>query len=283
MTATCRACGEPLHPSLVDNDGGGVHAGCVAAPHPVLPVAADVLARHQGGMARSRQTTLGPSQAGNPCDRALAYALWDTPKVSDEPLKWLPLLGTWAHAGMAQAYAAENVRLGREQYLIERRVELPSELVPGGTADLYDTDCGEVVDWKLVGQTPLRRYRKDGPTATYRVQAHLYGLGFVHAGFPVTSVRIVFLPRSGRQLGDGWEWSEPYNERLALKALSRVSRIKATGDALDLAHDGSGYALLATDPEAECEWCPWRREWTADGASEPANQTGCPGLPQQGN
>lgn len=276
--AACRACDGPLDASLVDNDGAGLHPSCIAAPEAKLPIVHGVLARYQAGLARSRQSTLGPSQIGDPCDRALAYALAGTPKARDEPLKWLALVGTWAHEGVTEAFVLENKRLGRERYLLEQRVELPSALVPGGTTDLYDTDCEEVVDWKLVGVTPLRKYRKHGPSAAYRTQAHVYGLGWARLGHPVASVRIVFLPRSGLDVRDGWEWSEPWSERVAVDALARVERIKGLSDALDVAGHPERFALVRADDDGDCEYCPWLRPWEAPDSNAPASGTGCPGL-----
>lgn len=275
MSGVCRAgCGVPLNPFAVDADGEGIHPLCWTEPEPVLPGLRVVLARHQQGMQRSRQRHLGPSQIGHPCDRHLAYRLADVPMVNDEGLKWAPLLGTWAHAGLAEAFAQENERLGRERYLIERRVELPSELVPSGACDLYDMDCGEAVDWKLVGKTSMLNYRRHGPSDAYRVQGHTYGLGWEAAGHEVRSVRIVFLPRWSHLLSDAYEWSEPYNRELAQAALARVAAIASIADAFEVADHPDRYALIHATPGDGCRFCPWHRQWPEDG---PADLTGCPG------
>lgn len=275
----CRACGVDLDPSLVDADGTGLHPTCRVAPAPVLPELYRVLARHQQGSERSRQRVMGPSEIGNPCDRALAYSLVGVEKVNDEPLKWAPLVGTWGHAGIAEAYSEENARLGRERYLIERRVPLPAEsVVRGGRVDLFDLDTGEVIDWKFVGKTRMTHYRRHGPGSVYRTQAHTYGLGYERLGYDPVSVRIVFLPKWSAVLSDGYEWAEPYDSAVALGALSRVEAVRSLADALDVARHPERFALIATGDEPECTYCPWLRPWHTDDANAPASSTGCPGL-----
>lgn len=225
----------------------------------------DILAAHQGGQGRSMQKSIGPSEIGNPCDRALAYRLAHVPPVNEEPLKWAPLVGTWGHDGLARALDETNKRLGRERYLVERRVQVSGDI--SGVTDLYDMDTDEVIDWKFVGKTRLATYKRKGPGATYRVQAHLYGRGWALAGFPVRSVRVVFLPRWSHLLTDGWEWAEPYDAVLAAKALVRLEGIKS--------RVGAGHHFNSFDgkPEETCRFCKWHRPAT-DGRTD---ETGCPG------
>jgi hypothetical protein len=291
MSAECRGgCGVELDHALIDADGAGIHPSCVAPPEPVLPILREVLARHQAGSARSRQVALGPSEAGNPCDRALAYAMHGVPRVSEESLKWAPLVGTWGHDGIARALAEENVRLGRDRFLIEQRVALPSEVIPSGTTDLYDTDSDTVIDWKFVGKTRMLHYRRHGPGEVYRIQAHLYARGWEAADFTPRTVCVVFLPRWSHLFSDGWEWAEPYDRDLADSTLARVAGIKRLGDALKLVEHGERYAYVAANPGApiirdgwplgeNCRYCPWHRSWHE--GRGPADETGCPGLTPQ--
>lgn len=275
----CRAgCGEPLDATRIDADGTGLHAGCVAEPEPLLPVLHGILARHQEAMPRSRQATMGASGLGEPCDRALAYSLARVPPARPEPLKWAPLLGTWTHAGIAEALAEENRRLGRERYLVEQKVIISDEPRVTGTTDVFDQDTAEVVDWKLVSAASIKRKRKHGPGETYRVQAHAYGLGWRNAGMQPRSVRVVFLPKSSLTLDDGWEWSEPFRPDVAEAALKRLRWVQHLVHACGLRERPDGLALIRATPDAElgCQWCPWRRdEWLP---TTPADGTGCPGM-----
>lgn len=285
MTAQCRAgCGVPLDPVLVGAGQPELHPTCMVPAGPVLPVLRGVLERHQQGSRRSMQRHLGPSQIGHPCDRHIAYRLRGG--ALSEPLKWAPLVGTWCHAGIAEAFWQENARLGRERYLIEQRVEFGSTTVPSGTCDLFDTDAGEATDWKVTGKSTMDDYRRHGPGDVYRVQAHMYGYGWERAGYPVRSVRVVFLPRWSHVLSDAHEWAEPYSRELAMAALARADAIAGLAAALDLDAHPERYAVIHATPGepdtrdgmpvgANCRYCPWHRAWPEpDG---PADATGCPG------
>src|SRR5258708_7059039 len=72
---------------------------------------------------RSLQEALGPSEAGEPCTRRLAYKMMYTPPAAAErDVPWAAIQGTALHAWMAEVFRAENIKLGRERYLVERRV-----------------------------------------------------------------------------------------------------------------------------------------------------------------
>lgn len=269
----CRGnCGVPLDPALVEPDGDGLHPTCKEPIGPVIPHLARVLARHDASRPRSTQAQLGPSQIGEPCDRALAYRAFGIPPARGEGLKWAPLLGTWAHAGIATALAEENRRLSRERYLIERRVVVSESLGITGNCDAYDTDRDEVIDWKLVGMTALKRYAAHGPGEVYRVQAHLYGLGWTNQGLNPASVRVVFLPKWSACITDGLEWAEPYNHVIADDALRRLQRVIFLGSTVALDQEPRNFALIPGDDTGEaCTYCNWRRP------GGPADATGCPG------
>lgn len=279
----CPRCGDDLDPSLWESSGGpGVHATCRRPIGPVVPDLATILLRHYRALPRSTQTTIGPSQVGDPCDRAIGYRLANVPPVSDEGLKWAPLLGTWTHAGIARALHEENERLGRERYLIERRIAIDPPLVPSGETDVYDMDTDEVIDWKLVSAKSIKEKRRSGsPGRLYRIQAQSYALGWSRAGFDVQSVRVVFLPKSSISIHDAYEWSEPFDPELAEQALARVRRIDRLMKALGVEADPSAWALLPGAPERDnCSWCPWLRQTSIySDDRNPADATGCPGAP----
>lgn len=270
MTAACRAnCGTPLDSFLVEWDGHGLHPTCRQEPEPVVPRLASILERHQQGFARSKQRHIGPSEIGVDCDRALAYRMFAPDRI--ETLKWAPLLGTWAHAGIAEALAQENRLLKRERYLIERRVSVSTELGITGQVDAYDQDTDEVIDWKLTGKTRMAHYIKHGPGPTYRIQAHLYGLGWRNEGKTPTSVRVVFLPKWSASIDDAWEWAEPFNPALAEDALRRLSRVKFLATTVAVEAEPRNFSLIPANEGDECTYCPFRR------SGGPADASGCPG------
>lgn len=186
---------------------------------------------------RSLQTSIGPSEIGNPCDHCLAAKLagW---AQTEQGVPWLPFIGTAAHAGIEEAFIAhENNRnanhtTGR-RYLAEQRVMVGhiGDQEVWGSCDLFDTQVGMTVDWKIVGAATLRRARS-GPSATYRVQSHAYGRGWVNAGHRVEHVAIAFLPRNSVTLNDAIWWTEPYDEAVVIKALQRANRLHSNLTAL---------------------------------------------------
>lgn len=240
----------------------------------ILPTLYRVLGDYQAGSQRSLQTRIGPSEIGVPCQRQLAYKLAGVDRINDEPLKWAPLLGTFAHDGIADAFAADNVRRLRERrparWLIEERVSVADDL--DGVTDLYDLETDEVVDWKLVGKTRLTHYKRHGPGDQYRVQAHCYGRGWARAGFEPKRVRVVFLAKWSHLLTDSYEWSEPYNEGLAVQSLQRLAQTRRLVETLDVAANPTAFGLVQATVGDDCRFCPFRRPTTA-----PADATGCPG------
>lgn len=174
------------------------------------------------GDARSQQVRIGPSEIGEPCDRCLVSKLAGLPEARDTA--WLPFVGTATHAAIADIFAAANATLAHIRWLVELTVDVGQ--IDGttitGHADLFDLELGEVTDWKIVGANTLRDAKGNGPTATYRAQAHLYGRGMARRGLTVNAVRIAYLPRNAVSLTDAYIWSEPYNEGLALAALARA-------------------------------------------------------------
>ena len=154
---------------------------------------------------RSLQTTIGPSEVGNPCDHCLAAKLagW---KTTEQDVPWLPFVGTAVHAALEELvnrYEANRnaVHTTGRRFLTEARVMVGT--IAGqeiwGSTDLVDLEAGMTNDWKIVGATTLRS-AKGGPSQVYRVQAHLYAKGWNDAGHTVRHVGISYLPRNAVSL-----------------------------------------------------------------------------------
>jgi len=227
-----------------------------------------IIRNRAAGSARTMQKAIGPSQIGVECDRQIAYQVLDMPTARNGIDPWASIVGTATHAWLADAFAAENERLGQLRYLIETPVKLTSGY--GGTADLFDLWENEVIDHKILGTDSMRKIKSGNIPQKYRIQLQLYGYAFKLVGMPVDRVSIVAYPRSG--FLDGIvTWSVPYNEALAVSAMDRLSRIVAAAVQLKLDETNLWQAIPHT-PGPDCSWCEWWRPGSAvDGA-------GCPGM-----
>lgn len=181
------------------------------------PVQAEIdaiLEKAMIGEPRNMQQAIGPSEIGSDCEHCVAAKLagW----VQSEEAAWLPWVGTAMHAYL------EPIFEKHPDYLTENRVSVTPWL--SGTSDLFHIPSGTNVDWKLVGATTLKSAKR-GPTPTYRVQAHCYGLGYLRAGFEVNNVAIYYLPRNAISLSSGVFWSEPFDPLIALEAIGRAERM----------------------------------------------------------
>lgn len=232
------------------------------------------LGRYEASRPRSVQRTLGPSELGTPCRRQIALKLAGVQRHERGGLPWAPMCGTAVHSLMESVLEAENERLGRPRWIIEETVRLDDEL--SGHGDAFDTDHGLVVDWKYTGTTARRKAsRKSVPNADlvsreYRVQAHLYGLGHANAGRRVEWVRLVMLARS-HDFRESVEWTERYDESIALDAMTRFYATRDEVTNMDGARFPERLAAIEATPGEACKWCPFQRP----GAEVDA--TGCVG------
>ncbi|MET0417853.1 MAG: hypothetical protein ABW022_17735 [Actinoplanes sp.] len=242
---------------------------------------ADVLIAQEAQRPRTTQVALGPSELGTPCDQQIARKLvaGGVVPAAHEPA-WAPFQGSAVHVAMDDVVDFWNVQLGRKRFLTVKDLGR-LDIGPGvtGELDVYDVDNAMIIDWKHVGESALKELRaarkKDLPlplhvSQEYRVQAHLYGLGMRRRGYEVKRVRLVLLARSWKY-EDSEEWTEPYNEALALAALARYDRVKAQVDSLDIVAHPERIVQVKATVSGKCFWCPFRRY------GKPASAAGCPG------
>lgn len=240
--------------------------------HPLAETIRDIVRDANRLAPRSQQTAVGPSEIGQPCARRLACRLMGAPQVNTTSDPWAAILGTSAHAWLAEAFTTANQRLGRTRFLVEQRVQIRQGLV--GSCDLFDVDTFTVIDHKVIGETMMSEYKKNGPPAQYRAQAHLYGMGFERLGLPVREVALAFYPRAG-MLAGLHVWSEPYSPAVAEAALARHDQILELACAFGVDEHPDRYQLIPRTPSHACNWCPW---------FQPGPDTGvtCPGhLPEK--
>lgn len=238
----------------------------------------DIVARDIENTPRNLQKEIGPSGVGSPCARKVGYGLLQIPKLNPiaEP-NWKAYVGQAVHSNLEGAMDRYNVlnalHIGHaERFYVETKLQVGEIAgVPlTGHCDVYDRVSATVIDWKTCGPAMLKYYKANEPGSQYRSQAHLYGRGWSrYLGLPVDRVMLVFFPRQG-ELRETHIWHEPYDENVALAALSRADAITATLGAL-------GPELgLATLPAVEdfCGHCLW---FYPGGSPSGELLDGCPG------
>lgn len=213
----------------------------------------DVIRAAASRAPRSQQTTLGPSGADIECDRRLAYTILDWPKSNTGGDPLASIIGTAFHAWAADAFSRPE-HGGR--WLVERHLTIAPPFIPGGSCDLYDQENDDVIDWKVVGETSMRKYKKDGPRQQYKGQAHLYGLGWELLGKKPKTVTLAFIPRAGL-LSGLWLWRAPYDRSEALRVINRVRVMRDFIVAIDPEAQPANWALIPATPDHGCSYCPW--------------------------
>lgn len=207
------------------------------------------------GSNRSAQRTLGPSEAGSPCDRQIAMKLMNVTPVNPQE-GWAPFVGTSVHAELAKMFEwANGANSGR--YVTEMRVQFGSPYVPYGTLDLLDRVLFMVDDHKLMGRYSLDKLIREGPSETYRVQLQIYALGAVLAGEKVREVALIAWPRQESSLDKLYVHVEPFDRKVAEAALARVERIAR--EVFDLGQGPYSQLEVAQRMPAgdDCKWCPF--------------------------
>lgn len=224
--------------------------------HPVNEAIDELVANAINNQPRSKQKLIGPSEIGTACVRCLARKLAGVDKLplnGVEDVAWLPAIGTAVHALLEEFFKADNdLRISNDEdprWLIEEKLDIGKigdhEIT--GSCDLYDLQTNTVIDHKIVGQTKLKDVPRKGPGDQYRIQAHLYGLGWALRGFAVTEVAVKFYPRNHINLTAGYFWSEKYDESIALGALQRANNIY---DSVETSTDLNEYLkTLETSPD----------------------------------
>lgn len=249
-----------------------------------------VLIDYEAARPRSMQKALGPSELGTPCQQQIARKLAGAPKRPATAPAWAPWQGTQIHVGMEEVLRFWNAQIGRERFVIEDRLE-PSPAAPGvdggpdmpavaGSGDAFDLDLDTVIDWKYVGKTAVDKLRaaqrmgkppKEQVSQEYRIQGHIYGLGHALKGRTVRYVRLVLLARWW-EYDTSVEWTEPYDERIALWAISRYYDVVQLVHDLGVAEEPDAIALVPSSPSSDaCKWCSFHRP------GQPSDFAGCRG------
>lgn len=258
---------EPVRfsaPVIVDSDGATVPPKLAAKRQMMI----DIVQAYSAADPRSQQAAIGPSEVGDPCDARVTRKLLGFPAVT-WPDPWASFVGTAVHEKLAAAFAAANESLGRERFMLERRV-WPSDGMGGNTdlaemlsvvaTDVYPSGRVDVFDHKVLGTDSFRQTKNEKLDAgtKYGVQLDLYGLGWRNAGYDVNTINLALWPRSGFLNGLLVIERKPDFDN-ARRALDRLGVLSA--NALGLGADESDEPWAAdaikTAPGKGCGFCPY--------------------------
>ncbi len=159
---------------------------------------------------RSQQKTVGVSSLGD-CRRKVWHIL-NGDKGTNTTSRLPAILGTAIHATIEAAMANDKV-------LIEHRVEIDG--YPPATIDYFDTETGEVVDWKTIKMSGRDYF----VSQQKRWQIQVYGYLLNKSGYEVKTVTLVGIPRDGTE-DDIIVYSEPYDPAVAEQAFAWLKAVQ---------------------------------------------------------
>ena len=211
---------------------------------------------------RALQREVGCSSLGTDCDRKLGYQILGVNTARRKTAGWMATIGTAVHAWLETVFTDDDDFITETPVTVKHRdLEIP------GTVDLYSKTHAAVIDFKVVGESTLAKARAGRISRQYSVQVQLYGLGLQQAGYKVSTVAILFLPRN-KELSDAVLWEAPFDKAVAAMALDRFALIRnsVTTGGID------ALAGLGTE-DAPCVWCDYYNPASTELAK------GCPGKP----
>lgn len=201
---------------------------------------------------RSQQIEVGPSAIGG-CRRQVYHILKESPKVNTQTESLASILGTFIHAGIAEAIKREDP-FG-DNFIIEQEVTFGNLK---GHVDLFIKDLGLVVDWKTTKKASLRYF----PKLQQRLQVQVYGYLLSQNGHEVKNVSLVAIPRDGI-MTEIRAHVEPYDEALALEGLTWLNDLRAL-----VAQNGP-----APEPTERLNFCANYCDYY-----DPTGEIGCPSM-----
>lgn len=256
----CRACQLPM----TTIGASRLHATCDIDPDILATELFSIIEEAIAQQPRTLQTSIGPSEIGNPCDRRIGYKLAGTQPVNAiGAVNWKAFVGTAVHEMLADIMARAEIHSFTDdttprpaRWHVEERVK-PGLRLNGddveGSCDLFDAATGTVWDWKTTTRNKIReQYRPHGVGDQYEIQAQLYGAGWAAQGYDVRTVGVIFLTRDA-EFTDRHVWHTPYDPQRAATALERVRGISNAITGLGVA---MAIPLLDTAP-AYCRFCPY--------------------------
>jgi CRISPR/Cas system-associated exonuclease Cas4 (RecB family) len=166
---------------------------------------------------RSMQTEVGPSEIGG-CRRKVWYRLNAQPHTNENQSKLAAIMGTAIHAAIEDAIGA--IDPDGKEYLVETEVAFGDMKAH---VDLFVPSTGAVIDWKTSKIKNMSYF----PSNQQRWQVQIYGYLLSKNGYEVKTVNLVAIARDGAEK-DVKVHTEPYDEVMALAALSWLENVKAS-------------------------------------------------------
>jgi CRISPR/Cas system-associated exonuclease Cas4 (RecB family) len=200
---------------------------------------------------RSTQTEVGPSEIGG-CRRKVWYRLNAQPHTNENQSKLAAIMGTAIHAAIEDAIGAIDPE-GKE-YLVETEVAFGDMKAH---VDLFVPSTGAVIDWKTSKVKNMSYF----PSNQQRWQVQIYGYLLSKNGYEVKTVNLVAIARDGNEK-DVKVHTEPYDEVMALAALSWLENVKAS--------------TVLPAPEKEASFCKDYCQYY-----DATEQMGCGGLKKE--
>lgn len=233
-----------------DQHMGDDFACCNITHENMIDTLKDVVIQYERNRPRSKQAQIGPSDAGNPCNRKLAYKLLGATGINTDTDPWASVVGTSVHQYLDVMFqdSTDTNEHGEARWYPSLKIELPGYM--RGTIDLYDSVTKTVIDFKVVGSSSLKSVKLAGPSQQYITQGQLYATGLKLQGHEVEHVGIMFWSRSG-MMRDAMYWTMPYDEQITEETLARIDNIKAVTEM------GKQALPLMTTAQGPCHWCPY--------------------------
>ncbi len=185
--------------------------------------------------ARDKQTKIGPSGIGNPCDYCLGLAVSGQTPGGPNHFWMGARIGTAIHETLEKA-ASQHVEKPRSSYfaalegaLLESKVRIC--VIEGygmiqGSADLVLTAEDHLVDYKTTTRKKMDKLKLDGPSQEYIIQQQLYMYGLnTNHGMNIKRASLVYIARDGSSNADVHVVSFDYDEHTAELALERLELI----------------------------------------------------------
>lgn len=183
--------------------------------------------------ARDKQSSVGPSDLGDPCDLCLASKMARHGPLAvgqgrDSGFSLKAWVGTAVHEKLER-----DIELPAEMVKLEERVFIHTIAGYGdihGHIDLQLALLGIVNDYKtcdMDGDYGLKKIKLNGPPWKHVVQLMLYGYGVRKAGGKADHMTLTYIPRDNNSVDNIYVVAAEYHENIALEALARAESIWA--------------------------------------------------------
>lgn len=180
--------------------------------------------------ARDQQSSVGPSDLGDPCDLCLASKMArHGPLAVGQGRESGFSLSAWVGTSMHEKLE-RDLDLPPEMYLCEEKVfihEIPGYGRINGHIDVQFLLMGIWNDYKSAKVKDIQSYKLNGPPWKHVVQLMLYGYGLRKAGRKADYAALTYIPRDNNNPDSIWVATAEYNEQIALDALARAEAMWA--------------------------------------------------------